>query len=112
MINLTKDAVYVISGMIGDKTEYGIRVQKVDSCCSGLHFDLSFDKKKRQDKIIKKHSKINVFADRDTLAAMQHLTKNKIMEPATIHFAKTRLGPQFLTENGRIRLNMWQHEIE
>lgn len=111
MINLTKNAANMIGKMIGDRKEYGIRVQKVETCCSGLHFDLTFDRKKNQDRIIKRHNSIRVFADKDTLLMLQYLTKKKIMEPATIHFARTRLGPKFLTECGRVRLNLWSHEI-
>lgn len=111
MISLTKNAVYVIGRMLGDKKGYGLRLKKKGGCCSVL-FDLHLDKKEKGDKTIKNQGKLQIFADKETLDSMKALSEKNIFMPAKIDYIKTHLGPSFFTDNHRIGINIWEHEIE
>ena len=75
MINLTKNAVFVAKEMVKGRSGYGIRVKRVEGGCSGLYFDLVFDKKKSGDVVIKKQGGLNVFADLHTKKTLNKIAK-------------------------------------
>jgi len=111
MITLTKNAVYVIGKMLDGKKDYGLRMSKVEGCCSIL-FNINLDKRAKSDKLIKTHGDIKVFADRQTMEAIKTLSEKNIFRPAKIDFVKTHLGPSFFTNNNRLGINIWEHDIE
>lgn len=111
MITLTKNAVYVVAKMVEGKNGYGLRLSKIEGCCSVL-FNLHLDKKKREDRIIKSHGSVKVFGDPETLESMRALNKKSIFKPATIDYIKTHLGQSFFTNNHRLGVSIWEHDIE
>ncbi len=111
MIVLTKNAVNVIGKMLEGKKDYGLRLSKIHGCCSIL-FNINFDRKTKSDKLIRAHGSVKVFADIETIESMKALSKKNIFRPATIDFIKTHLGPSFFTDNNRLDINIWEHDIE
>lgn len=111
MINLTKNAVYVINRMLIGKEGYGLRLKHEDGCC-GVKFNLFFDKKAVGDKIIKSHEDLEIFADRDTLAVANFLKKKKQFGKTTVDYIRSPLTKGFIADNQRININIWEHEIE
>ncbi len=110
MIDLTQKAVHVVTQLLADRKGYGLRLKKADDCC-GIKFDLVFDKKTKTDKIIKKHGQIHVFSDRDTLGMINFLARKKIFVKTTVDYISTPLTKGFISNNHRLNLNIWEHEL-
>ncbi len=111
MITLTKSAVYVVQGMVKGKSNCGVRIKGTEAGCSGLYFDITLDKKRKGDVVLKNHGKFSIFTDTETKKALYGLSK-KQFKPATIDHVHTNLGKRFLTESHMLRVNFFEHDLE
>jgi len=110
MIDLTQKAVHVINNMLGGKKEFGLRLKTVDDCC-GIKLNLSFDKKTKSDRTIKKHENIRIFADKLTLQTIDFLIKKKEFSKTVVDYISTPVAKGFVSGNNRLNINIWEHEL-
>ena len=110
MIKLTEKSANVINSMIGDRKGYGLRLATIDDCC-GVKFNLFFDKKSASDKTVKRHGNIHIFSDRQTLGLAAALEKKKQFVKTTVDYISTPLTNGFISNNQRLNLNIWEHEL-
>lgn len=97
--------------MVKGKTGCGVRVKGTEAGCSGLYFDITLDKKRKGDVVLKKHGRLSVFADLETKKALCGLPKKQFKQ-ATIDHVHTRLGKRFLADNNMVRINIFEPDIE
>ena len=101
MIKLTKNAAVYVRSMVERKgSPHHLRVQHAFGGCSGLYYDVVFDKKKAKNDRVLATEGFKVFVDKGI----------KAREETIIDYIKTPNGPSLVSSNHKFRVNLWIHD--
>ncbi len=101
MITLTKNAAVYVRSIVERKGSlHHLRVQHAFGGCSGLYYDIVFNKRKTSSDKVFTTEGFKVFVDKNI----------KQKEQAIVDYIQTMNGPSLISNNPRFRVNLFIHE--
>jgi len=97
MITLTRGASVHVKRIVERKGTHHLRVQAVEGGCSGLYYNVVFDKNKTRNDSVFTTEGIKVFVDKSI----------KSRESAIIDQIRTINGPSLISNNPKFRIDLW-----
>ncbi len=98
MIKLTKTAAVYVRSMVEKKgSHHNLRVNPIEGGCSGLYYDIVFDKGKMSNAKSLISEGVKVLVDKSV----------KTSDKTVIDYIKTLNGPSLISSNPKFRVNLW-----